>query len=87
MSIPDDAEILRHIAGFLDVDVDLCTASTSIESLVTSSFQLVELVVDLQNAFDSMFGQAELRTTQTLGDLAAVVQGGMAAGSQDGVVR
>ena len=61
------AEVLRVPAGSL-------TPETTMKDLSADSFMLVEMIVDLQEEFDAVFSQAQLREVTCLGDLVNLLQ-------------
>jgi len=62
-------QVAERVSATLSVPVDKLTPETSLHDLAVDSFRLVEMVVDLQEEFDSMFTQAELKQLVTLGEL------------------
>ena len=61
--------IRRHMAEVLGIDVDHIADETRLVELVHGSFLLVEMIIDLQEAFDVRFGQAEMQAVRTVGQL------------------
>jgi acyl carrier protein len=61
------SEVLRVPAGGL-------TPQTLIKDLAADSFMLVEMVVDLQEEFDAVFSQAQLREIDSLSQLVELLQ-------------
>ena len=58
-----------HMAQILGVGIERIDDDLPLVDLVHSSFMLVEMVIDLQEAFDVRFGQAEMKTVKTVGQL------------------
>ena len=50
------------------------TSGSPSRGLAADSFQLVEVVIDLQEELDTIVTQDQLREVQTLGDLVSVLQ-------------
>jgi acyl carrier protein len=65
----DTEEVLERIAELLAVPVAEVTPHTSIRDLVRESFMLVELIIDLQEEYDTYFTHDELREIETIGQL------------------
>jgi acyl carrier protein len=58
----------------LSVPVERLTPDSTLADLAADSFLLVEMVVDLQEEFDSIFTQAELRQVTKLSELVSLLQ-------------
>lgn len=71
MTTPDDIRL--HITGVLEQSPDRVVDGAVLTDLVTDSFRLVELAIDLQEEYDVMFGQADMKDLRTVGDLVALV--------------
>lgn len=80
MSFVDDLPIFEKIAEVLRLPVARVTAGTALTDLVTDSFVLVELVVELQESFGVFFVQEDLKSLATVGDVAALVKSRVPAG-------
>lgn len=79
--------VAERISAVLSIPRDRLTPQSTLADLAADSFLLVEMVVDLQEEFDSVFTQAELRQVAELGDLVALLQrhaGGGAPAAVDG---
>lgn len=61
--------VAERISTLLSLPVEKLTPGTALQDLALDSFRMVEMVVDLQEEFGSIFAQAELRLVATLGDL------------------
>lgn len=66
--------VAEQISKTLSVPASNLTPETTLQDLVADSFLLVEMVVDLQEEFDTMFTQAELREISTLGQLVELLR-------------
>src|SRR5580658_1571490 len=62
-------DVNNAIAGVLRVAAERVSDDARLNELVTDSFVLVELVVELQEMFDVHFFQEDLRRVVTVGDL------------------
>ncbi|MFJ8314148.1 MULTISPECIES: 4'-phosphopantetheinyl transferase superfamily protein [unclassified Streptomyces] len=67
------ADVAERVTSTLSVPVEKLTPETKLRELAADSFLLVEMAVDLQEEFDTVFTQHELREVTTLGELAALV--------------
>ena len=81
--------VAERISAVLSIPPDRLTPETTLADLAADSFLLVELVVDLQEEFDAIFTQAELRQVRQLGELVTLLEqhaGGAsgAAGAAEG---
>lgn len=70
----DFEQVADRIAGVLSVPAGDLTPQTPLRSLTMDSFVLVEVIVDLQEEFDAVFSQAELREVDTLGELVELLR-------------
>ncbi|MCQ4040710.1 4'-phosphopantetheinyl transferase superfamily protein [Streptantibioticus rubrisoli] len=66
-------EVADRISTTLSIPVEKLTPQTTLRELAADSFLLVEMAVDLQEEFDTIFTQDELREITTLGELAGLV--------------
>ncbi|GAA1909595.1 4'-phosphopantetheinyl transferase superfamily protein [Streptantibioticus ferralitis] len=66
-------EVADRISSTLSIPVEKLTPQTTLRELAADSFLLVEMAVDLQEEFDTIFTQNELREITTLGELAGLV--------------
>jgi acyl carrier protein len=62
-------DVAERISATLSIPVSELTPKTTLYDLAADSFLLVEMVVDLQEEFDAMFSQTQLREVTSLGDL------------------
>ena len=65
----DRKKILETMAGFLKKPIDSLKDDALLTDLVTQSFMLVEMVIELQEEFRVRFGQEELKQVRTVADL------------------
>jgi len=61
--------VAERISTLLSLPVDKLTPGTALQDLALDSFRMVEMVVDLQEEFGSVFAQADLQEVSTLEDL------------------
>jgi acyl carrier protein len=73
MTILHTDEVNNAIAEVLRVPPERVGDDVRLSDLVTDSFVLVELVVELQELFGVHFFQEDLRSVQTVGDVAGLV--------------
>jgi|tagenome__1003787_1003787.scaffolds.fasta_scaffold15772366_1 acyl carrier protein len=66
-------EIARTVANLLHVPPQRVTSTTPLTELVTDSFVLVELVIDLQEEYGVRFEQDDVQRVRTVQDLADLV--------------
>jgi acyl carrier protein len=57
----------------LEQPVERVVPDAVLTELVSDSFRLVELAIDLQEEYDVMFGQADMKGLRTVGDLVELV--------------
>jgi acyl carrier protein/4'-phosphopantetheinyl transferase EntD len=74
------ADVAERVSATLNVPVERLTPRTTLRDLPADSFLLVEMAIDLQEEFGTVFGQRELREVATLGELAALVGAVVEAG-------
>ena len=61
--------VAERISQTLNVPAAMLTPETTLRDLAADSFLLVEMAVDLQEEFDVIFTQADLREVSNLGQL------------------
>ena len=66
--------VAQRVSALLSVPLEKITPQTTLQDLAADSFRLVETVVDLQEEFDSVFTQAELKQVNTLGELVELLR-------------
>jgi acyl carrier protein len=74
MAVPSQDEIIGRIADVLGVAPGRVRADVALEDLVSDSYRLVEMAIELQDDYDVIFSQADLSTVTTVGDLAELVR-------------
>ncbi len=62
-------DVAERISATLSIPVSELKPKTTLHDLAADSFLLVEMVIDLQEEFDVMFTQTQLREVADLGDL------------------
>ena len=67
--------VAERISQTLNVPTAMLTPETTLRDLATDSFLLVEMAVDLQEEFDVIFTQADLREVANLGQLVDLLHG------------
>jgi acyl carrier protein len=67
--------VAARLGTRLRVPAARLSPKTPLAGLAIDSFELVEMVIDLQEEFGVSFSQAELGGARTLGDLVALLQG------------
>lgn len=76
-AMPEDVtfeRVAQRVSTLLSVPLEKITPQTTLQDLAADSFRLVETVVDLQEEFDSIFTQAELKQVNTLGELVELLR-------------
>ena len=67
--------VVERIAGFLGEAVEKFGDDAVLTDLVSDSFVLVEMVIELQEEFGVEFGHEELKDVKTVGDLGRLIEG------------
>jgi acyl carrier protein len=67
MTTRDD--VRDKVAALLALDAGSIDESAPLFALADSSFRIVELVIELQEEFGVLFGQADMNQVATVGDL------------------
>lgn len=62
-------DIRQQIAALLEVDVAEVVDGAALFDIVTSSFRIVELVIELQELYGVRFHQEDMQAVATIGDL------------------
>lgn len=70
----DSAEFKQRIARFLKVSPERVKDEAVLTELVTDSFALVDMVVELQEDYGARLTQDNLKDVRTVGDLYHQVQ-------------
>lgn len=73
MSHVDVAAIKQRISATLQIPVARLKDEALIAEIVTESFAVVEMVIDLQEEFGIRLGQEDLKSIKTIGALAALI--------------
>jgi acyl carrier protein len=63
-----------RISSLISVPIERLAPDATIAELVPDSFMFIEVAVDLQEEFDVILSQHDLKDVHTLGDLAALLQ-------------
>lgn len=71
-------EIRKKMAEVLEVPEARVSADAVLTDLVSDSFRLVEMAIELQEHFDVLFGQEDMKHLRTVGDLAELVRSRLA---------
>ena len=74
MAAPTVEEICARIAVVLEVPAGRVHSDAALADLVSESFRLVEMAIDLQEDYDVIFTQADLRELTTVGHLARLIR-------------
>jgi acyl carrier protein len=67
--------VAERISQTLNIPTAMLTPETTLRDLAADSFLLVEMAVDLQEEFDVIFTQADLREVANLGQLVDLLHG------------
>ncbi len=70
----DYQRVTQRISKLTGVPVERLTPQVTVAELVPDSFTFVEVAVDLQEEFDVVLNQQDLKNIVTVGDLVAVLQ-------------
>jgi acyl carrier protein len=73
--------VAARLNAVLSVPADSLTPRTFLADVAADSLELIEIVIDLQEEFRVNLTQADLRPVLTLGDLVALLRGGIHAAS------
>jgi acyl carrier protein len=73
--VPTFDAVAARLSALLSVPAAKLTPRTCLADLAADSFELVEIVIDLQEEFGVTFTQADLRPVLTLGDLVTLLRG------------
>lgn len=74
MTAPSQNEIIGRVADLLGVSEGRVRADVPLADLVSDSYRLVEMAIELQDDYDVIFSQADLSAVTTVGDLADLVR-------------
>lgn len=67
-------EIKNRIAEVLNISVERFNDETILKDLVTDSFLLVEMAIELQEDFQVRFSQEDLKEVGTIGDFIFLIK-------------
>ncbi len=73
MTAPTTEEIVNRIAESLGVDESRVRPDVALADLVSDSYRLVEMAIELQDEYDVIFTQADLSAVSTVADLVELV--------------
>ena len=79
--------VAERISEILSVPVERLSPDSTLADLAADSFLLVEMVVDLQEEFDAIFTQADLRQITQLSELVSLLQSHAGGGDAPGAAR
>lgn len=71
--------IKQRISSTLQISTSKLQDETVISDIVTESFAVVEMVIDLQEEFGVRLGQEDLKKIKTVGELTSFLSERMAA--------
>lgn len=74
MTVPDQQEILARMADVLGMAESRLQPDLALTDLVSDSYRLVEMAIELQDDYDVIFSQADLSSVTTVGDLVELVR-------------
>lgn len=69
----DSDHVIAEIAELLEIESGSINREAPLFSLANSSFRVVELVIELQEAFGVIFRQEDMNGVATIGDLVDLV--------------
>ena len=67
-------KVRDHMASILRQPADRMADATALRALVSDSFALVDMVIELQEEFGVLLVQDDLKGIQTVGDLLALFE-------------
>ena len=67
-------EVKSRIADVLNIPIDRVSEETNLKDLVSDSFLLVEIAIELQEDFQVQFSQEDLKAVHTVQDLIALIE-------------
>ncbi len=74
MAVPTGEDVRSRVAEVLGVDPSSVRPGTALGDLVSDSYRLVEMAIELQDDYDVIFTQADLSGVSTVADLAELVR-------------
>jgi acyl carrier protein len=66
--------VKTRIAEVLNISADRVSEETNLKDLVSDSFLLVEMAIELQEDFRVRFSQVDLKVVHTVQDLIALIE-------------
>ena len=66
--------VKTRIADVLNISADRVSEEISLKDLVSDSFLLVEMAIELQEDFQVQFSQKDLKVVHTVQDLIALIE-------------
>ena len=66
--------VKTRIAEVLNISADRVSEETNLKDLVSDSFLLVEMAIELQEDFQVRFSQEDLKVVHTVQDLIALIE-------------
>ena len=66
--------VKTRIAEVLNISADRVSEETNLKDLVSDSFLLVEMAIELQEDFRVRFSQEDLKVVHTVQDLIALIE-------------
>jgi acyl carrier protein len=73
-SLDKTTEIRKSMANILRIPVTRIEDNAVLTDLVTDSFALIDMVIELQDEYDVVLVQNDLKDVKTVGDLLAAIQ-------------
>ncbi len=73
MAVTTD-DVRRRIAEILEIPEERASPDTVLTDLVSDSFRLVEMAIELQEDYDVIIGQADMADLRTVDHLAELVR-------------
>ena len=70
---PTLVDVLQRVAATLGVPNERVTPEAVLTDLVNDSFRLVELAIEVQEDFNVIFTQSDLKAVRTIADLATLI--------------
>jgi len=67
-------DVRRRIAEILEIPEERASPETVLTDLVSDSFRLVEMAIELQEDYDVIIGQADMADLRTVEQLAELVR-------------
>ncbi|MDQ3305300.1 MAG: phosphopantetheine-binding protein [Actinomycetota bacterium] len=74
MAVPTGEDVRSRVAEVLGVDPSSVRPGTALGDLVSDSYRLVEMAIELQDDYDVIFSQADLNGVTSVGDLAELIR-------------